>query len=111
MYKRQVWDGVRQPVSAKLSRAVAILSPLPVEGHVPAATVVLKLWDSQGKPLWSNRRGFAVLALQVGISSKFRDRPIAEALEDKASVEKWLNATFGSLLPVDSDTRATLKKQ
>jgi hypothetical protein len=38
-------------------------------------------------------------------------RPIAEALEDKASVEKWLNATFGSLLPVDSDTRAALKKQ
>jgi hypothetical protein len=38
-------------------------------------------------------------------------RAIAEALEDKASVEKWLNATFGSLLPVDSDRRAALKKQ
>jgi hypothetical protein len=38
-------------------------------------------------------------------------RAVAEALEDKASVEKWLNATFGSLLPVDSETRAALKKQ
>jgi len=106
-----VWDGVRQPVSSKLSRAVAVLSPLPVQGHVPAATVILKLWDSQGKLLWSNRRGFAVLALQVGVSSKFRDRPIAEVLKDKVSVEKWLSATFGSLLPVDADTRAAPKKQ
>ena len=38
-------------------------------------------------------------------------RAVAEALEDKASVEKWLNATFGSLLPVDAETRPALKKQ
>jgi hypothetical protein len=93
-----VWDGARQPVSGKTSRALAILSPLPVKGHVPAATVVLKLWDSQGRLLWSNRRGFAVLALQVGIGNKFRDRPIPEVLEDTASVEQWFTSVFGSWL-------------
>lgn len=94
-----VWDGARQAVSGKTSRALAILSPLPVEGHVPAATVVLKLWDSQGRLLWSSRRGFAVLALQVGIGDKFRDRPIPEVLEDAASLEQWFTSVFGSWLP------------
>ena len=94
-----VWDGAQQPVSSKASRTLAMLAALPVEGHVPAATVVLKLWDAQGKLLWSNRRGFAVLALQVGIGDKFRDRPIPEVLEDTASVEQWFTRVFGSWLP------------
>jgi hypothetical protein len=94
-----VWDGVRQPVSSKTSRALAMLATLPVEGRVPAATVVLRLWDGQGKLLWSNRRGFAVLALQVGMGDKFRDRPIPEVLEDTASVEQWFTTVFASWLP------------
>lgn len=106
-----VWDGARQPVSGKASRALALLSPLPVEGHVPAATVVLKLWDAQGKLLWSNRRGFAVLALQVGMGNKFRDRPLPEVLEDTASVERWFTSVFGSWLPVESGARVSAAKQ
>lgn len=94
-----VWDGVRQPISSKASRALAMLATLPVEGQVPAATVVLRLWDGQGKLLWSNRRGFAVLALQVGMGDKFRDRPIPEVLEDTASVEQWFTTVFASWLP------------
>ena len=93
------WDGARQTVSGKASRTLAILSPVPVQGQVPAATVVLKLWDSQGRLLWSNRRGFAVLALQVGIGSKFRERLIPEVLEDAASLEQWFTSVFGSWLP------------
>jgi len=93
-----VWDGVRQSVSGKLSRTVAMLSPLPVRGRVPAATVVLKLWDPQGRLLWSNRRGFAVLALHVGMGNKFRDRPIPEVLADAANTEKWFTQVFSSWL-------------
>lgn len=105
------WDGVRQPVSSKISRTLAVFSPLPIEGQVPAATVVLKLWDAQGKLLWSNRRGFAVLALQEGISNKFRDRPIPEVLQDTGSVERWFADTFGSWLPAGSGARALPTKQ
>ena len=105
-----VWDGARQPVSSKASRTVAFLSSLPVEGHVPAATVVLKLWDAQGKLLWSNRRGFAVLALQRGVANKFRDRPIPEVLADTASVEQWFTSVFGSWLPVESGARVSAAK-
>jgi hypothetical protein len=106
-----VWDGVQQPVSSKVSRTLAVFSPLPVEGSVPAATVVLKLWDAQGKLLWSNRRGFAVLALQQGMGSKFRDRPIPEVLEDTASVERWFTSAFSSWLPVQSGAQGSVAKR
>jgi hypothetical protein len=110
-YQMAVWDGVRQPVSSKVSRTLAVLSPLPVEGHAPAATVVLKLWDAQGNLLWSNRRGFAVLALQEGIRNKFRDRPIPEVLKDTGSVERWFADAFGSWLPAESGARSSAAKQ
>jgi hypothetical protein len=93
-----VWDGVRQPVAGKASRALGFIAPILQDGHVPAATVVLKLWDPDGKLLWSCRRGFAVLALQVGVRGRFRDRPIPKALEDTASVQRWLEAVFASFL-------------
>jgi hypothetical protein len=68
------------------------------------------LWDAQGKLLWSNRRGFAVLALQVGVGDKFRDRPIPEVLEDTASVEQWFTRVFGSWLPAQSGAPASAAK-
>ena len=102
--QRAVWDGAAQPVSSATSRALAFIAALPIDGHVPASTVVLKLWDAQGKLLWSNRRGFCVLALQRGVGDKFRDFPVSEALQDRVSVDKWLNNVFTSLLPVSNIT-------
>ena len=93
------WDGVRQPVASKGTRTLAVFSPLPIDGHVPAATAVFKLWDAQGYLLWSNRRGFCVLALKKGFTDKFLDRPISEALKDGASVQSWLVDVFASLVP------------
>jgi hypothetical protein len=93
------WDGVRQPVASKGTRTQAIFSPLPIDGHVPAATAVFRLWDAQGKLLWSNRRGFCVLALKKGFTDKFLDRPISEALKDDTSVQSWLTDVFASWLP------------
>jgi hypothetical protein len=78
------------------------MSPLPIDGHVPAATIVLKLWDAQGTLLWSNRRGFCVLALKKGFTDKFLDRPISEALRDGARVQSWLTDVFASWLPKET---------
>jgi len=97
--QRAVWDGAQQAVSSTAARTLAFVTALPVDGHVPASTVVLKLWDAQGKLLWSNRRGFCVLAHQQGVGNKFRDYSISEALQDTASVEKWLATVFASWLP------------
>lgn len=93
------WDGVRQPVASKGTRTLAFFSPLPIDGYVPAASTVFKLWDAQGKLLWRNRRGFCVLALKKGLTDKFLDRPISEALKDGASVQSWLADVFSSWLP------------
>ena len=68
----------------------------PVRGQVPAATVVLKLFDRQGRLLWSNRRGFRVLALQVSMGGDFRDRTLSEALDDAPFLADWLNRVFAS---------------
>ncbi len=97
-----VWDGAQQPVASPTSRTLAFIAALPIDGHVPASTVVLKLWDAQGKLLWSNRRGFCILAIQRGVGDNFQDKSIPEALEDAASVERWLNSVFGALLPTSS---------
>jgi len=104
--QRAIWDGAVQPVSSVTLRTLAFISALPIDGHVPASTVVLKLWDAEGKLLWSNRRGFCVLALQQGVGNNFRNYSVSEALQDNASVDKWLNTVFASLLPVSNTTPA-----
>jgi len=93
------WDGVAQPVASNATRTIWSLSILPVTGEVPAATVVMRLWDARGKLLWGNRRGFAVLALRVGIGGGFRDRPLSEVYQDEASIQAWLAETLGTLAP------------
>lgn len=108
-YQKAVWDGAAQPVSSLTSRAMAFIAALPVNGHVPASTVVLKLWDAQGRLLWSNRRGFCLLALQKGVGDNFRDYSVSEALQDTASVDKWLNSVFASMLPVSNISPAASK--
>jgi hypothetical protein len=105
-----VWDGVRQPVAGKATRTLGFIAPILQDGHVPVATVVLKLWDPQGKLLWNCRRGFAVLALRTGMGGKFRDRPIPEALEDTASIQQWLEGVFASFLSLESGENANLVK-
>jgi aminoglycoside phosphotransferase (APT) family kinase protein len=104
------WDGQQQLVSSKTSRTLTLLAAIPIDGHVPAATAVFKLWDPQGRLLWTHRRGFCVLALQQGIGTKFRDRPISEAVQDTEGTEKGLNQVFGSWLPAASSARAASKE-
>jgi hypothetical protein len=104
-----VWDGVREPVAGKGTRTLGFFAPVIHDGHVPAATVVLKLWDPNGKLLWRRRRGFAVLAWMTGVG-KFRDRPISEVLQNTAGVQEWLEALFAAFLPTQSGENATLAK-
>jgi hypothetical protein len=90
------WDGVSEGVGGKGTRTIAKLAIVPAKGHVPASTVVLKLWDAQGRLLWDNRRGLAVLVAQQSMT-KFRERPLSEYLQDTAGVQKWLETAFASL--------------
>jgi hypothetical protein len=93
------WDGNEEVIGGKGSRTMAKFAIVPQKGEVSASTVVLKLWDAQGKLLWSARRGFAVLGVPESTSGKLRYRALPEYLEDSASVEKWVKTVFGSLLP------------
>lgn len=96
-----VWDGVEEPISTPkglLASAKSVVTPQ--KETVPAATVVFKLWDSRGKLMWSNRRGFALLALRDG--KEFRERSLAEVFENTDNVQRWLEMVFRSILPGSS---------
>lgn len=99
------WDGVEEPIAGMGPRTLAKMTIAAPRGQVSAATVILKLWDAEGKLLWSNRRGFAVLARLVGMGSKLVARPLPEALRDTARVQEWLTTVFGSFLPASSSLR------
>jgi hypothetical protein len=93
-----VWDGVEEPISAPkgwLASAQSVVTPQ--KETLPAATVVFKLWDTQGKLMWSNRRGFALLALREG--KELRERSLADVLQNTDNVQRWLELAFGSILP------------
>ncbi len=104
------WDGVEQPLTNKGSRMLSLMGREPGEGEVPAATVQLKLWNAQSKLLWSHRRGFTVLAVLIGGGNKFRDHPVSKALEKNETVDQWLTAVFGSLLPAPARNQAKAKE-
>lgn len=105
------WDGMEEPVASRGLKALAKFTIRPAKGEVSAATVVLKLWDAQGKLLWSNRQGFAVLAvLEGGRGNKLRERPLPEALQDTARVENWLTTVFGSLLQASGSRKGEAKQ-
>ena len=91
------WDGVEEPVAGAGVRTLAKFSFLPHKGHVPAATVELKLWDANGNLLWRNRRGLALLEVLKG--NHLRERPLPEFLGDSQAVQAWLNAAFKPILP------------
>src|SRR5213079_742718 len=65
------WDGVEEPVAGKGSKTIARLAPISPRSAVPATTVVFKLWDSHGNLLWTNRSGFAALAVREGMGARF----------------------------------------
>ncbi len=103
------WDGAREKFGSTSSQIASAMTMRPLRGQVPAATVILKLHHPQGRLLWRNRRGFRVLALQTGMGNTLRDRSLAEAAEDAAFLDAWLNEAFASLLAVQrkpSDTTA-----
>ena len=96
--KKAEWDEVVEVIATKAARAMTILSKVHEEGTVPAATVVMKLYDKQGRIVWTRRRGFAVLAVQTGIGGKFRDRPLTEVYQNLVGVQAWLSQTFARLV-------------
>jgi len=92
------WDGVEEPVRASkglLASATPVVASQ--KDTVPAATVVFRLWDSRGKLMWSNRRGFALLALREG--KELRERPLTEVFQNTENVQRWLEMVFRSILP------------
>lgn len=93
------WDGAEEPIAGRGSETVARLALFAPRGTVPATTVVVKLWDARGNLRWTNRSGFAVLAVKEGLRDKLRERPLSEALRNRAMVDKWLGATLAPLLP------------
>jgi hypothetical protein len=92
------WDEVVEAIATKASHAMFLLPRLPERGTVPAATVVMNLYDKQGRILWNRRRGFAVLRVHVGIGGKFRDRPLTEVYQNVEGVRAWLSQTFARLV-------------
>ena len=105
------WDGQRESFGTKRSRFASALTLRPVRGQIPVATVVLKLYDAQGRQFWRNRRGFRVLALQTGMGDDFRDRPLPEAAEDSTFLSEWLHQVFATWLKVSPEPANTAAKQ
>jgi len=109
------WDGVEENIAGKGVRALSRLTHYPQNGEVPAATVIMKLWNSQGRLLWSCRRGFAALVVHTGLGNDFQDRPLTEVYERQAAVSQWLADTLGTWAlpknrPAATETPASAKK-
>lgn len=100
------WDGVMEPVAGKATLLAARLVPFSINGNVSAATVEMKLWDSHGKLLWSNRRVFAVLYVRTGIGNNFRERPLTQVYQNETGVNDWLAAALGTLVLSESEPEA-----
>ena len=94
------WDGTSEKFGSNSARFASAITMRPIRGEVPAATAVLKLYDPEGRLLWSNRRGFRVLAFQVGLDKDLRDRSLAEGADDAAFLDAWLADVFTSWIEV-----------
>jgi hypothetical protein len=94
------WDDMTEPVASRKSRVFSsTLGGLGGKGWVYAATADMNLWSQTGKLLWKKRRGFAVLAVQSGMGSKYHERPLTEVYGDRGAMERWLEGTFGQWAP------------
>ena len=100
------WDGMTEPVASRKSRAFSPFGGLGGKSWVYAATADMNLWSQTGKLLWKKRRGFAVLGVQSGMGSKFRERPLTEVYEDSGAMQRWLEGTLGDLAPPVKGTGA-----
>jgi len=105
------WDGAEERIAGKSSETVAHLTLAPRRGTVPATTVILKLWDSQGNLLWTNRTGLAVLAVREGLRNEARQRPLAEVLRNRVTLDPWLNGVFTPLLSGPASSSGTGRKR
>jgi hypothetical protein len=93
------WDDMTEPVASRKSRAFSPFGGLGGKGWVYAATADMNLWSQTGKLLWKKRRGFAVLGVQSGMGSKYRERPLTEVYTDSDKMQRWLADTLGQLAP------------
>ncbi|MDR3674496.1 MAG: hypothetical protein P4N24_03330, partial [Acidobacteriota bacterium] len=93
------WDDMTEAVASRKSRAFSPFGGLGGKGWVYAATVDMNLWGESGKLLWNKRRGLAVLGVQSGMGSKFRERPLTEVYQDGEAMRRWLAGTLGQLAP------------
>ncbi len=92
------WDGVKQAVGSKMGRVLDRFAVTYVKADVPATTVVVKLWSSEGKPLWVGRRGLFLLAENTGaLGGRLEPRPLSYALANHAAVTRRLARLFGAL--------------
>jgi hypothetical protein len=93
------WDDMSEPVASRKSRAFSPLGALGGKGWVYAVTADMNLWSKSGKLLWKKRRGFAVLGVQTGMGTKYRERPLKEVYDDNGVMQHWLVDTLGQLAP------------
>ena len=93
------WDDMTEPVASRKTRGLSPFASFAGKGWVYAATADMSLWSQTGKLLWKKRRGFAVLALQSGVNSKYRERPLTEVYADQHAMQRWLADTLGQLAP------------
>jgi hypothetical protein len=93
------WDDMTEPVASRKARTFSPLDGLGSKSWVYAATADMSLWNPEGKLLWKKRRGFAVLGVQTGMGSKYRERPLTEVYEDSAAMQHWLAETLRLLAP------------
>jgi hypothetical protein len=66
---------------------------------VYAATADMNLWSHTCKLLWKKGRGFAVLGVQSGMGSKYRERPLMEVYQGSDAMQRWLEGTLDQLAP------------
>lgn len=92
------WDGYEESTSVG-GLGLSKLTVLPIRALIPAVTASVKIWNAQGKPLWSRRRGFTVLMVQEGMLGKLRNYSLSDALHNQDYVQKWFETFFQPLLP------------
>ena len=93
------WDDMKEPVASRTARTLSPFTILGGTGWVYAATADMSLWSRNGQALWKERRGFAVLGMQMAIGSRYRERPLTEVYQDHDVMQRWLSDTLGELAP------------
>jgi hypothetical protein len=102
------WDHWQEALGGSGIRTLSRLTPFAGKGTLPATTVELRLFDRDGRLLWSNRLGLALLVVPAGgLTNKLRERPLSESLADPVRFRRWLSAAFASLTGAPAIPRAS----